>query len=343
MKRVADYWANNYNWRNVEGKLNNLPQFVTNIDGLDIHFIHVRSKHADALPLIVAHGWPGSVIEQIKIIGPLTDPTAHGGSSSDAFHLVIPSMPGFGFSGKPAAPGWGPDRIASAWNKLMLRLGYNRYVAQGGDWGALVVDLMALQAPPALAGIATNMAGTVPPDIDAAAFRGDLTPPNLSAEEKKAYDQLAFFYKTHLAYAQQMGSRPQTLYGLDDSPIGLAAWILDHDILARVFDGKPEGLSRDDILDNITLYWLTNTGVSSAHLYAENTHRPFFGPRGVRLPTVISVFPDDVTPAPRTWAEKAYPNLLLYSRHPKGGHFAAWEQPQAIISDLRVGFRSLRK
>jgi pimeloyl-ACP methyl ester carboxylesterase len=348
MQKLASYWANKYDWRKVEARLNALPQFVTNIDGLDIHFIHIRSKHPNALPLIVSHGWPGSVVEQLKLVGPLTDPTAHGGTSADAFDLVIPSMPGYGFSEVPAAAGWGPERIARAWDQLMVRLGYKKYVAQGGDWGALIVDLMAIQAPPGLLGIHTNMAGTVPADVDALAFSGAPTPAHFSLEEKQAYDQLAFFYKHGLAYAQEMGSRPQTLYGIDDSPIGLAAWILDHDIrsyqmMTRVFDGKPEGLSRDDVLDNITLFWLTNTGVSSAQLYAENTFRNFFGRRNVKLPTVISVFPDEISPAPRSWAKEAYPNLLLYNRHPKGGHFAAWEQPQAIIADLRAGFRTLRK
>jgi pimeloyl-ACP methyl ester carboxylesterase len=346
MQKLANYWATDYDWRKVEAKLNSYPQFITEIDGLDIHFIHVRSKHENALPLIVTHGWPGSIIEQLKIIDPLTDPTAYGGSAADAFDLVIPSMPGYGFSGKPTTTGWGPERIARAWSELMNRLGYKRYVAQGGDWGALIVDLMGVQAPPELLAIHTNMAGTVPPDIDAAALAGAPPPSSLSADEKKAYDQLAFFYKHGLGYALEMGNRPQTLYGIDDSPIGLAAWILDHDIwsyklMARVFDGAAEGLTRDDILDNITLYWLTNTGVSSARLYWENTFRAFFAPRQVAIPVVVSVFPDEICPAPRSWVEKAYPKLIRYNRHPKGGHFAAWEQPQAITDDLRAGFRSL--
>ena len=346
LQKLARYWGTNYDWRKCEAKLKALPQFLTEIDGLDIHFIHVRSKHEDALPLIVTHGWPGSIIEQLKIIEPLTDPTSHGGNASDAFHLVIPSMPGYGFSGKPSTTGWGPERIARAWPVLMKRLGYEKFVAQGGDWGALIVDLMGVDAPPGLLGIHTNMAGTIPPDIDAAAFTGAPPPRDLSAEERKAFDQVAFFYKHGLGYAQEMGSRPQTLYGIADSPVGLAAWILDHDIwsynlIARVFDGQSEGLTRDDILDNITLYWLTNTGVSSARLYWENK-LAFFAPKGVAIPAVVSVFPDEICPAPRSWAEKAYPKLIYYQRHPKGAHFAAWEQPGAIVDDLRAGFRSLR-
>jgi pimeloyl-ACP methyl ester carboxylesterase len=346
MQKLANYWATDHDWRKVETRLGALPQFITEIDGLDIHFIHVRSKHEDALPLIVTHGWPGSVIEQLKIVDPLTNPTAHGASGSDAFHLVIPSMPGYGFSGKPTTTGWGPERIARAWATLMQRLGYTRYVAQGGDWGAIITDLMAAQAPAGLIAIHTNMPGAVPPEVDAAAFAGAPTPAGLSADEKQAYDQLAWFYKFDLAYAQQMGTRPQTLYGIEDSPVGLAAWILDHDIrsyemIARVFDGQSEGLSRDDVLDNITLYWLTNTGVSSARLYWENKI-PFFAPKQVAIPVAVSVFPDDICPAPRSWVEKAYPKLLLYNRHTKGGHFAAWEQPQAFIDDVRAGFRSLR-
>ena len=346
MQKLANYWATDHDWRKVETRLGALPQFITEIDGLDIHFIHVRSKHEDALPLIVTHGWPGSVIEQLKIVDPLTNPTAHGASGSDAFHLVIPSMPGYGFSGKPTTTGWGPERIARAWATLMQRLGYTRYVAQGGDWGAIITDLMAAQAPAGLIAIHTNMPGAVPPEVDAAAFAGAPTPAGLSADEKQAYDQLAWFYKFDLAYAQQMGTRPQTLYGIEDSPVGLAAWILDHDIrsyemIARVFDGQSEGLSRDDVLDNITLYWLRNTGVSSARLYWENKI-PFFAPKQVAIPVAVSVFPDDICPAPRSWVEKAYPKLLLYNRHTKGGHFAAWEQPQAFINDVRAGFRSLR-
>jgi pimeloyl-ACP methyl ester carboxylesterase len=346
MQKLATYWAVDYDWRKVESRLAALPQFVTNIEGVDIYFIHVRSKHPDALPVIITHGWPGSIIEQLKLIDPLTDPTAHGGSASDAFDVVIPSMPGYGFSAAPSATGWGPERIARAWAELMNRLGYKRYVAQGGDWGALIVDFMGVQAPPGLLGIHTNMAGAVPPDIDAAALTGAPPPAGLAADEMQAYDQLAFFYKHGLGYAQEMGNRPQTLYGIEDSPVGLAAWILDHDIrsyelMTRVFDGQNEGLSRDDVLDNITLYWLTSTAISSARLYWENK-QPFFAPKQVAIPVVVSVFPDEICPAPRSWVERAYPKLVLYNRHPKGGHFAAWEHPQAITHDLRAGFRLLR-
>ena len=346
-QKLARYWATEHDWRKVEARLNALPNFITEIDGLDIHFIHVRSKHDSALPLIVTHGWPGSIIEQLKIIEPLTNPTARGGSAADAFHLVIPSMPGYGFSGKPTTTGWGPERIARAWATLMERLGYPRYAAQGGDWGALIVDMMGAQAPPGLIGIHTNMAGAIPPEIDAAAFAGAAPPAGLDEEEKEAFNHVAFFYKHGLGYAQEMGNRPQTLYGIEDSPIGLAAWIIDHDIwtyrqIARVFDGAAEGLTRDDILDNITLYWLTGTGVSSARLYWENK-LAFFAPKGVGIPVVVSAFPDEICPVPRKWAEKAYPKLAYYRRHPKGAHFAAWEQPQAIAEDLRAGFGPLRK
>jgi pimeloyl-ACP methyl ester carboxylesterase len=346
IQKLARYWATEYDWRKVEARLSSFPQFITEVDGLDIHFIHVRSKHENALPLIVTHGWPGSIIEQLKIIEPLTNPTAHGGSATDAFHVVIPSMPGYGFSGKPTTTGWGPERIARAWATLMERLGYQRYAAQGGDWGALIVDLMGVQAPPGLVGIHTNMAGAIPPEIDAAAFAGAAPPSGLDDEEKEAFSHVAFFYKHGLGYALEMGNRPQTLYGIEDSPVGLAAWILDHDIwsyrlIARVFDGAAEGLTRDDILDNITLYWLTNTGVSSARLYWENK-LAFFAPKQVAIPVVVSAFPDEIAPISRKWAEKAYPRLAYYKRHPKGAHFAAWEQPQAIVEDLRAGFRSLR-
>jgi pimeloyl-ACP methyl ester carboxylesterase len=346
MQKLARYWATDYDWRKCEARLNALQHFITEIDGLDIHFIHVRSKHEDALPLIVTHGWPGSVIEQLKIVGPLTDPTAHGGKASDAFHLVIPSMPGFGFSGKPTTTGWGPDHIASAWTKLMRVLGYKRFVAQGGDWGALIVDLMGVEAPPELLGIHTNMPGTVPPEIDKAAFIGAPAPDGLSAEEKDAYDQLAFFYTLDLAYAQEMGTRPQTMYGIADSPVGLAAWILDHDarsleLIGRVFDGKSEGLTRDDVLDNITLFWLTNTAVSAARIYWENKFS-FFNVKNVAIPVAVSVFPDELYPAPRSWAERAYPKLIHYNKLDKGGHFAAWEQPELFVEEVRTGFRSLR-
>ena len=346
IQKLANYWATDYDWRKCEATLAALPHFITEIDGLDIHFIQVRSKHENALPLIVTHGWPGSIIEQLKIIGPLTDPTAHGGNEADAFDLVIPSMPGYGFSGKPTSPGWGPDHIASANITLMKRLGYTKFVAQGGDWGALIVDLMGVQAPPELLGIHTNMAGAVPPEIDKAAFTGTPQPADLSAEEKHAYDQLADFYKNGLAYALEMGNRPQTLYAIADSPVGLAAWILDHDIrsyklIARVFDGQSEGLTRDDILDNITLYWLTNTAVSSARLYWENK-LAFFAPKNVTIPVAVSTFPDEIYAAPRSWAERAYPKLIHYNKLEKGGHFAAWEQPELFCTELRAGFRPLR-
>jgi pimeloyl-ACP methyl ester carboxylesterase len=349
IQKLAHYWGTDYDWRRCEAQLKTLPHFITEIDGLDIHFIHVRSKHDNALPLIVTHGWPGSVIEQLKIVDPLTNPTAHGASASDAFHLVIPSMPGYGFSGKPTATGWGPDRIARAWAVLMKRLGYTRYAAQGGDWGALIVDLMGVQAPPELLGIHTNMPGAVPPAIDKAAFTGAPPPPDLSAEERHAYDQLAFFYTLDLAYAQEMGTRPQTLYGIADSPVGLAAWILDHDarsleLIARVFDGRPEGLTRDDVLDNITLYWLTNTAVSSARLYWEKENKlSFFDVKNVSIPVAVSAFPDELYQAPRSWAERAYPKLIYYNKLDKGGHFAAWEQPKVFSEEVRAGFRPLRR
>ena len=346
IQKLARYWATEHDWRKVESKLNSYPHFITEIDGLDIHFMHIRSKHENALPLLVNHGWPGSIIEQLKIIEPLTNPTAHGGSAAEAFHLVIPSMPGYGFSGKPTTTGWGPERIARSNSALMERLGYQRYAAQGGDWGALIVDMMGVQAPRGLIGIHTNMAGAIPPEIDAAAFAGAAPPAGLDEEEKFSFDHVSFFYKHGLGYALEMGHRPQTLYGIEDSPVGLAAWIIDHDIwtyrqIARVFDGVAEGLTRDDICDNITLYWLTKTGVSSARLYWENK-LAFFAPKGVKIPVVVSAFPEEICPCPRKWAEKAYPKLVYYKRHPKGAHFAAWEQPQAIVEDLRAGFKSLR-
>ncbi|MFB9234983.1 epoxide hydrolase family protein [Plantactinospora siamensis] len=355
VQALASYWQSEYDWRRAEARLNAVPNFTTEIDGLDIHFIHVRSRHEDALPLIVTHGWPGSVIEQLKIVDRLTDPTAHGGSASDAFHLVIPSLPGHGFSGKPTAPGWGPEHIASAWIELMKRLGYSRFVAQGGDWGAIITDLMAVQAPPELVGIHVNMAGVVPPAIDVL-FQSDITgannalghlPADLSAEERRASEQLDFVWK-HVAYGLIMQTRPQTLTGLADSPAGLAAFLLDHDaaslaLISRAFAGQPQGLTRDDVLDNITLYWLTNTAISAARLYAENT-LSFFATKGVSdtVPVAVSVFPDELYEAPRSWAERAYPNLVHYNRLDRGGHFAAWEQPQLFVEEVRAAFRPVR-
>ncbi|MEY2394902.1 MAG: hypothetical protein QOF94_1247, partial [Acidobacteriaceae bacterium] len=346
VQQVLHHWQSNYDWRKVEARLNSYPQFITEVDGLDIHFIHVRSRHEDALPLIVTHGWPGSVIEQLKIIGPLTDPTAHGGSTSDAFHLVIPSMPGYGFSGKPTTTGWGPERIARAWTTLMRRLGYKHFVAQGGDWGATVTEQMGVQAPPELLGIHTNMPGAIPAEIDQTSFAGAPAPLGLSAEERSTYAQLVFFYK-HVYYALLLATRPQTMTGYADSPIGLATFLLDHDarsleLIARSFDGQAEGLTPDDVLDNVTLFWLTNTGVSSGRLYWENK-LAFFSPKGVKVPTAVSVFPDELYQTPRTWAERAYPNLIHYNKVEKGGHFAAWEQPKLFTEELRAGFRSLRK
>jgi pimeloyl-ACP methyl ester carboxylesterase len=351
MQKLASYWATEYDWRKAEAKLNRLPQFITTIDGLDIHFIHVRSKHKNALPLIITHGWPGSIIEQMKVIGPLTDPTSYGGRAEDAFDVVVPSLPGYGFSGKPTAPGWNPPRIARAWTELMKRLGYTRFVAQGGDWGNAISEVMALQAPPELLGISTNMPATVPPEVAKALQLGQPPPADLSADERRAWDQLDFFYKKGLGYAIEMNNRPQTLYGIVDSPVGLAAWMIDHDarsyeLIARVFDGQSEGLTRDDILDNITLYWLTNTAISSARLYWDTRQLPamgsFFDARGVKIPVAVSAFPDEIYTAPRSWAERAYPKLLRYDQHDKGTHFAAWEQPEAITHDLREAFRSLR-
>ncbi len=351
MQQLVQYWRTDYDWRKCEARLNALPMFVTQIDGLDIHFIHVRSKHDGALPIIVTHGWPGSVIEQLKIIEPLTDPTAHGGTAADAFHVVIPSLPGYGFSGKPTAPGWNPVTIAKAWATLMQRLGYTKYVAQGGDWGNAISEVMALQQPPGLLGIHTNMAATVPPDVSKALSAGGPPPAGLSPEEKFAWDGLADFYKNGLGYANEMALRPQTLYGIVDSPAGLAGWILDHDIrsyrmIARVFDGQHEGLSRDDVIDNITLYWLTNTAISSARLYWDTTHNlppaGFFDVRGVKLPVGVSAFAEEIYKAPKSWSEKAYIKLLHYSEHPKGGHFAAWEQTALFVSDVRATFKSFR-
>ena len=347
MRELAGYWQKDYDWRRFETRLNALPQFSTTIDGVDIHFIHVRSKYPNALPVIVTHGWPGSIVEQMKIVDPLTNPAAHGGSASDAFDIVIPSLPGHGFSGKPTTLGWDPARVARAWIVLMKRLGYTRYVAQGGDWGNAVTEQMALLVPPELVGIHTNMPATIPDGIAMALQAGGAAPSGLSADEKSAYDQLDFFYKHGVAYAQEMGNRPQTLYAIDDSPIGLAAWMLDHDarsyaLITRVFAGQVEGLSRDDILDNVTLYWLTNTGVSSARLYWESK-LAFFAPKGVAIPVAVSAFPDEIYTAPRSWTESAYPRLIYYNRPAKGGHFAAWEQPATFADELRASFRSLRQ
>jgi pimeloyl-ACP methyl ester carboxylesterase len=347
MQALARYWATDYDWRTCEARLNAQPQFITEIDGLDIHFIHVRSSHEDAMPLIVTHGWPGSVVEQMKIIGPLTDPTAHGGSPEDAFHLVIPSMPGYGHSGKPATTGWDPDHIARAWTVLMRRLGYTGFVAQGGDWGAIVTEKMGVQAPPELLGIHTNMPGIFSDEIDKMALSGAPAPSDLSADEKVAYERLQFVYQKGIAYGFQMGLRPQTLYGIADSPIGLAAYFLDHDarsyaMISRVFAGESEGLTRDDVLDNITYTWFTNTAISGGRLYWENKLASFFAVRGVSVPVAVSVFPDELYPAPRSWTEQAYPNLIHFNKVDRGGHFAAWEQPMLFSSEVRAGFRSLR-
>ena len=350
MQELARYWGSDYDWRKIEARLSALPQFVTEIDGLDIHFIHVRSKDDNALPMIVTHGWPGSIIEQLKIIDPLTNPTAHGASASDAFHVVIPSLPGYGFSGKPTAPGWTPDRIARAWATLMQRLGYTKYVAQGGDWGNAVTETMALQQPPGLLGINSNMAATVPPDISKALAVHEPPPPDLTDEERNAWNQLDFFYTKGLGYAIEMNNRPQSLYALVDSPVGLAAWMLDHDdrsekMIARAFAGQSEGLTRDDVLDNVTLYWLTNTAISSARLYwdtAQASSAGFFDVRGVTIPVAVSVFPDEIYAAPKSWAERAYPKLIHYNKLDKGGHFAAWEQPQLFVEEMRASFKSLR-
>src|SRR5438874_13571469 len=348
MQKLASYWGKDYDWRKCEAKLKTLPNFITTIDGLDIHFIHVRSKNPSALPMIVTHGWPGSIVEQLKIIDPLTNPTAHGGKAEEAFDVVIPSIPGYGFSGKPTTTGWDPQHIARAWVVLMKRLGYTKFVAQGGDWGAIVTELMGVQAAPELVGIHTNMASVIPLDIDKLAFSGAPAPANLSADEKVAYERLSFVYAKGIGYGFQLGLRPQTMYGIADSPVGLAAYFLDHDarsyeMIARVFDGKSEGLTRDDVLDNITLTWLTNTALSGARLYWENKGASFFAVKGVTIiPTAVSVFPDELYPTPRSWAERAYPKLIYYNKLPKGGHFAAWEQPELLVGELRAAFKTLR-
>jgi pimeloyl-ACP methyl ester carboxylesterase len=351
IQALARYWATDYDWRRCEAALNALPQFITEIDGLDIHFIHARSQHDDALPLIINHGWPGSIIEQLKLIDPLVNPTAYGASAADAFHVVIPSMPGYGFSGKPTTTGWGPERMARAWAELMPRLGYRRYVAQGGDWGAFVVDQMGLQAPDGLLAIHTNMPATVPADVDKASLAGHPPPSGLAAEERRAYEQLLRTYG-QVEYARYMAARPQTLYSIADSPVGLAAWLLDHNDA----DGQPAAavvsaldratsatgeLTRDEVLDNITLYWLTNTGVSASRLYWEYKGG-FFNAKGVAIPVAVSVFPGEQYQAPRSWAERAYPNLIYFNEVERGGHFAAWEQPQLFTEELRAAFRSLR-
>ncbi len=345
MQALAEYWATQHDWRKVEARLNSYPQFLTEIDGIDIHFLHIRSKHEGALPMVVTHGWPGSVIEQLKIIEPLTDPESFGGTAADAFHLVIPSLPGHGFSGKPTVTGWDPIKIASAWAELMSRLGYDRYVAQGGDWGNAVTEQLALQKPAGLVAMHTNMPAAEP-DVISAIVPGGPEPAGLSADEKQAWDQLVNFWLHGLGYAQEMAGRPQTLYALDDSPIGLASWMLDHDpaseaMIARVFAGGTEGLSKDDVLDNVDLYWFTRTAVSSARLYWESK-LTFFGPKGVTLPTAISAFPEEIYTAPESWVREAYPNLIHYNRLANGGHFAAWEQPDEFVSEMRESFRSVR-
>lgn len=346
IKLLAHYWSTDYDWRRAEAKLNGLPNFITEIDGLDIHFIHIRSKHKNALPIIITHGWPGSIIHQLKLIEPLTNPTAHGGTAADAFDVVIPSIPGYGFSGKPTTTGWGPERIGNAWVTLMKRLGYKKFLAQGGDWGAIITEIMAARFPGNLLGIHTNMPNAVPAELDTAAFTGAPTPAGLSAEEKEAYERLSYTYK-NVYYAYYMGARPQTLVGLTDSPVGLAAFMMDfdpryHALISRSFAGAAEGITRDDFLDNASLYWFTNTAVSAARIYWENKEA-FFRPKAVTVPVAVSVFPDEHFELPRSWAEKAYPNLIYYSKVIKGGHFANWEQPQLFAEELRAAFRSLRE
>ena len=346
IQELARYWANEYDWRKIEEKMNALPHFITEIDGLDFHFIHIRSKHENAMPLLIAHGWPGSIIEQMKLIEPLINPTEHGGNESDAFHVVIPSMPGYGFSAKPTTTGWNPKRIASAYGELMTRLGYEKYVAQGGDWGSIVVNAMGVQEPKGLLGIHTNMPEVIPPEVDAAIWSGNPLPSDLSDEEKEACEQVR---ENKFYYAFFMGTRPQTLTGLVDSPVGLASFMIDHDykslaLISRSFAGVKEGLTRDDVLDNISLFWFTNSAISAARLYWENGKAgdSFFAVKGVKLPVAVSVFPDEMYVAPKSWSEKAYPNLIHYNKLPKGGHFAAWEQPEFMTSEIRTAFKSLR-
>ena len=353
IQALARYWGSEYDFGRLEARLKDLPQFVTEIDGLDVHFILVKSTHEDALPLIITHGWPGSFIEMLNVIGPLTDPTAHGGNAEDAFDVVIPSMPGYGFSGKPTTTGWDPIHIARAWIALMRRLGYSRYVAQGGDWGAQITDVMGAEAPPELLGIHSNMPGTVPPEISMALASnvlgaGDPPPSGLTADEQRAYDRLSFLFTKGIGYALEMGLRPQTLYGLADSPIALAAWMLDHDALslddiARAFvDEESVGnLTRDEVLDNITMTWLTNTGVSSGRLYWENT-LGFFDVKGATVPAAVTVFPNELYRAPRSWTERAYPNLIYFNEVAEGNHFAAWQEPEIFTNELRAAFKSLR-
>lgn len=345
IQKLARHWATQYDWRRMEAALNAVPNFITTIDGLDFHFLHVRSKHDDALPLLLAHGWPGSIIERMKVIGPLTDPTAHGGEASDAFHLVIPSLPGFGFSGKPAATGWNPVRVADAYIALMERLGYTRYGISGTDWGAIIVDLIASKAPPGLVGMHTNMGGVVPPEIDRALARGDPLPAGLSKEEQHACEQIAFAYK-HIGYAVLMGDRPQTLTAFADSPVGLAAFMIDlyprsYEMIARSIDGVPEGLTPDDVLDSITLFWLTNSAISAARFYWENK-TPYFAVKGVNVPAAVSAFPDEIFQMPRSWAEQAYPKLVHFNTLPRGGHFPSWEQPVFFTDEVRAGFRRMQ-
>jgi pimeloyl-ACP methyl ester carboxylesterase len=352
LQELVRYWGSGYDWRKVEARLNALPQFMTTVDGVDIHFIHVRSRHQNALPLIVTHGWPGSIIEQLKIIDPLTDPTTHGGSASDAFDIVIPSVPGYGFSGRPTSTGWDPDRIARAWAELMTRLGYTRYVAQGGDWGTPISSAMARQKAEGLLGIHINLPATVPPEV-AAALSGGSLPAGLSEKERAAIDTLMTYAKNgNAAYFTMLTARPQMVgYGVTDSPAGLAAWTLVHPGFADWTYGADPAQSptKDDVLDNITLYWVTNTATSAGRLYWEN------GARGsvivaaaqktneISLPVAITVFPDDVYRAPETWARRAYRNLIYFHEVDKGGHFAAWEQPELFSAELRAAFRSLRK